>query len=94
MASFLIGHVTVKDDKRWQEYVAGVEESLIPFKSKTVFRGRLVSVLAGKHEHETVVILEFDEQATLDSWYSSEKYQSLIPIRDEAADVSITTFSG
>jgi uncharacterized protein (DUF1330 family) len=92
MASYLIGHITVKDDRLWQEYVAGVQESLIPFKSKIVFRGPLVSVLAGKHEHDLVVVIEFHDQATLDNWYTSEKYQSLIPTRDEAADLVITTY--
>jgi uncharacterized protein (DUF1330 family) len=92
MASYLIGHITVKDDKLWQEYVAGVQESLIPFKSKIVFREPLVSVLAGKHEHDLVVVIEFHDQATLDNWYTSEKYQSLIPTRDKAADLVITTY--
>jgi uncharacterized protein (DUF1330 family) len=92
MASYIIGHITVKDDRLWQEYVAGVQESLIPFKSKIVFRGPLVSVLAGKHEHDLAVVIEFHDQATLDNWYTSEKYQSLIPTRDEAADLVITTY--
>jgi uncharacterized protein (DUF1330 family) len=92
MASYLIGHITVKDDRLWQEYVAGVQESLIPFKSKIVFRGPLVSVLAGKHEHDLAVVIEFHDQATLDNWYTSEKYQSLIPTRDEATDLVITTY--
>lgn len=82
----------MKDDKLWQEYVAGVQESLIPFKSKIVLRGPLVSVLAGKHEHDLVVVIEFHDQATLDNWYTSEKYQSLIPTRDKAADLVITTY--
>ena len=92
MASYLIGHITVKVDKLWQEYVTGVQESLIHFRSKIVFRGPLVSVLAGEHEHNLAVIIEFYDQATLDNWYTSEKYQALIPTRDKAADVVITTY--
>jgi uncharacterized protein (DUF1330 family) len=92
MASYLVGHITVKDDGLWQKYVSGVRESLFPFNAKVVFRGRLVSVLAGKHEHDLVVVIEFSDQSTLDNWYSSEKYQKLISIRDKAADVVITTY--
>jgi len=92
MASYLIGHITIKDEELWQEYVAGVQESLEPFLSSIVFRGSLVSVLAGKHEHDRVVVIKFYDQSTMDDWYSSEKYQSLIPLRDEAADVTITTY--
>jgi uncharacterized protein (DUF1330 family) len=92
MAAYLVGHITVKDDTLWQKYVAGVQESLATFPSKIIFRGKLVSVLAGKHQHELVVVIEFPDQATLDNWYASEKYQALIPLRDQAADVVITTY--
>ena len=92
MAAYLVGHITVKDDELWQEYVSGVQESLLPFNSKVIFRGKLVSVLAGKHEHDLVVVIEFPDQSTLDNWYYSEKYQPLIPIRDKAANVVLMTF--
>lgn len=93
MASYLVGHITVKDDELWQEYVAGVQESLVPFDSKVIFRGKLVSVLAGEHEHDLVVVIEFADQAMLDNWFSSKKYQSLIPLRDRAADIVIITYT-
>lgn len=92
MASYLVGHITVKDDELWQKYVSGVQEPLLPFDSKVIFRGKLVSVLAGKHEHDLVVVIEFPDQSTLDNWYSSEKYQALIPLRDRAANVVIATY--
>jgi uncharacterized protein (DUF1330 family) len=92
MASYLVGHITVKDDELWQKYVSGVQESLLPFDSKVIFRGKLVSVLAGKHEYDLVVVIEFPDQSTLDNWYSSEKYQALIPLRDKAANVVIMAY--
>ena len=92
MAAYLIGHVTIKNDNLWQEYVAGVAESLLPYESKIVFRGKLISVLAGEHQHDQVVVIEFQDSATLENWYRSEKYQSIIPIRDRAANVSITSY--
>ena len=92
MASFLVGHITVKDDELWQKYVSGVRESLLPFDSKVIFRGKLASVLAGKHDHDLVVVIEFPDQSTLDNWYSSEKYQALIPLRDKAANVVIMAY--
>ena len=92
MASYLVGHITVKDVDLWQEYVSGVQESLSPFETKIIFRGKLVSVLAGNHEHDLVVVIEFTDQTTLENWFTSEKYQSLIPLRDRAADVVITSY--
>jgi uncharacterized protein (DUF1330 family) len=92
MAAYLVGHITVKDDELWQQYVAGVAESIAPFDSKIVFRGQLDKILAGQHEHNLVVVIEFPDQSILDQWFNSEKYQSLIPLRDKAADVVITTY--
>ena len=92
MSAYLVGHILVKNDELWQEYVAGVRESLSPFESKIIFRGQLVSVLAGKHEHDLVVVIEFPDYPTLNDWYNSEKYKSLIPLREEAANVVITAY--
>ena len=92
MASYLVGHITVKDDELWQKYVSGVQESLLPFDSQVIFRGKLASVLAGKHEHDLVVVIGFSDQSTLDNWFTSEKYQALIPLRDKAANVAIMAY--
>ena len=92
MAAYLVGHITVKDNGLWQKYVSGVQESLTPFDSKVIFRGQLVEILAGQHEHDLVVVIEFPDHSTLNNWYASEKYQSLIPLRDKAANVVITTY--
>ena len=92
MTAYLVGHISIKNDDLWQAYVTGVSESLMPFESKIVFRGRLVSVLAGEHEHDRGVVIGFPDYSILNDWDHSEKYQSLIPLREEAADVVITTY--
>ncbi|MGD9007835.1 MAG: DUF1330 domain-containing protein [Desulfobacteraceae bacterium] len=92
MPAYLVGHISVKNDGLWQKYVEGVGESLSPFECRIMFRGKLVSVLAGRHEHDNVVVIEFSDYTALNDWFHSEKYQSLIPIRDKAADVVITTY--
>ena len=92
MAAYLIGHIKVIDEESWNKYVAGVAESIAPFKAKIIFRGKLDRILAGEHKHDLVVVIEFQNASTIDTWYGSEKYQSLIPLRDKAADVVITTY--
>ena len=92
MAAYLVGHISVKDEELWQHYVTGVSESLSTFESEVIFRGKLVSVLAGSHVHTHVVVIEFSDHVTLDNWFQSDKYQSLMPLRDEAADIVITTY--
>jgi uncharacterized protein (DUF1330 family) len=92
MSAYLVGHILIKNDSLWQKYVTGVQESLSPYESKIIFRGQLVSVLAGEHDYDRVVVIEFPDYSTLNNWYHSEKYQSLIVLREEAANVVITTY--
>jgi uncharacterized protein (DUF1330 family) len=92
MAAYLIGQIKVKDHRLWQEYVSGVQESLAPFEASIVFRGELLEVLAGCQDKDLVVVIEFADQTELNRWFTSEKYQSLIPLRDEAADVIISAY--
>ena len=94
MAGYLIGQITVKDKHLWQEYVAGVAESLAPYQAKIVFRGQRLSVLAGEKNYDLAVVIEFADLESLDHWFHSEQYQSLIALRDKAADVVITTYIG
>jgi uncharacterized protein (DUF1330 family) len=92
MAAYLIGQIKVKDQNLWNEYVADVKESLTPFDAEIIFRGTLLEVLAGQQDKDLVVVIKFAEQAVLNAWFTSEKYQSLIPLRDESADVVISTY--
>ena len=92
MSAYLVGHISVKNNELWQQYVTGVQESLSSFESRILFRGQLVSVLAGEHEHDLVVVIEFPDLPILNDWYYSAKYQSLIALRDKAANVVITTY--
>ena len=92
MAAYLIGHITVKDPVPWQEYVDGVHDSLPPFGGEVVFRGKRASVLAGEHPHMLTVVIRFPDQTTLQTWFHSEAYQTLIPIRERAANVVIVSY--
>ncbi len=92
MAAYLIGHIRVKDEALWEEYVKGVAESLRPFETQVVFRGRRVLVLAGEHRCDRAVVIRFRDHGTLEKWFASASYQALIALRDRAADVVIATY--
>lgn len=93
MPAYLIGHISIKNMDKWQTYVAGVKQSLVPFEAEVVFRGTRASVLAGEHPHRHTVVIRFSDQAALQRWYHSDAYQALIPLRNEAADVVIISYN-
>ncbi|MBW2477242.1 MAG: DUF1330 domain-containing protein [Deltaproteobacteria bacterium] len=94
MAAYLIGQIKVKNPQLWQQYVDGVSESLAGLDAQIVFRGKRLEVLAGENPYDLVVVIKFANRMTLDQWFFSQQYQALIPLRDKAAKVTITTYDG
>ena len=92
MAAILVGQIAVKNESLWAQYVAGVSKSLIPYDASIVFRGDKTSVLAGENETDLIVIISFKSSEALNEWFQSDLYRSLIWVRDQAADVIITTY--
>ena len=46
--AWLIGHITVKDAAKWDEYRSKVPATMAPFGAELSFRGKLAQVLSGK----------------------------------------------
>jgi uncharacterized protein (DUF1330 family) len=90
--AYLVGQVTVKNPRQWAEYTSRVPATLSPWGAELVFRGKRVAVLAGEHAHGDVVVIRFPSVAAVDQWFSSAAYQSLIPLREQAAHVVLLSY--
>jgi uncharacterized protein (DUF1330 family) len=90
--AYIVGHVTVKDSEKWQEYRSKVPATLEPWGGELLFRGNLSLVLSGDHAHSSAVAIRFPDLQSLTDWYSSEKYQSLIPLRQKAAEMDLLAY--
>lgn len=96
MSAYLVGQANIKSETLWNEYVLGVKDSLIPYEERNeaslMFRGKRSEVVSGENTRNLVVVIEFKNHAVLQSWFRSVKYQSLIELREKAADVVITFY--
>ena len=92
--AYLIGHITIKDPEKWAVYLNKVPSTLESWDAELVVRGKLCSVLSGNHAHTDTVVIRFPDLQTLNSWHSSPEYQSLIPLRQEAAEIDLLTYEG
>ena len=90
--AYVIGHITVKDQEKWVEYRDMVPATVEPWGGVLVFRGKLSSVLSGDHKHTDTVVIRFPSLEALNNWHSSPRYQSLIALRQEAADVDLLSY--
>lgn len=90
--AYLIGHITVKDAEKWAEYRSKVPATLAPWGGELICRGSLFSVLSGNHKHTDAVVIRFPDLQSLTDWHSSQEYQALIPIRQEAAEMDLLSY--
>ncbi|HEX9194501.1 MAG TPA: DUF1330 domain-containing protein [Azonexus sp.] len=93
MNACVIGHITVRDQEKWAQYRAQVPATLVPWGAELLFRGRVDSVLAGNHPHTDTVVIRFPDRAAVTAWYRSPAYQALIPLREQAAELVLISFT-
>jgi len=92
MSVYVIGQITIKDAKKWEEYKAQVPQTLESFNASVVLRGKAVESLDGDDAYTDIVVLEFDSFPEAKKWYSSTAYQKLIALRKEAANVVLKMY--
>jgi uncharacterized protein (DUF1330 family) len=90
--AYVVGQFSVKDEKKWEEYRAQVSTTINAFGGVIVFRGEKVRDLAGGGLEEGVVVIKFPDLNALDNWYASAMYQALIPLRQEASAMALTSY--
>ena len=90
--AYVIGHITVKDQEKWAEYRSKVPATLEPWGAELILRGKLCSVLSGNHAHADTVVIRFPDLEALNNWHFSPEYQSLIPLRQKAAQMELLSF--
>lgn len=92
MAAYVIGHISIKDPRKWAEYRGRVPDSLAGWGAELVFRGVRSDLLAGRHAHTDTVVIRFPDRAAVRGWYASPAYQALIPLREAAAEVDLIAY--
>ena len=94
MKAFLVANVTVKDGEKFQRYAKAAGESMQRFGGQVLTKGKAVEKLAGtgSNEHQNVALICFPDLEKLEAWFYSEPYQTIIPLREEAADMIITSY--
>ena len=90
--AYVVGQLTVKDPGKWAQYRSQVPQTLAPWGAELVFRGTQAAVLAGENPHPEIVVIRFPDVASVDRWFSSPAYQSLIPLREQAADLVLLSY--
>lgn len=91
--AYVVGQILVKDSAKWDEYRSGVPRTLEPWDGELVFRGTKATVMVGDCTHPDIVVIRFPTMAAAQGWFSSAAYQALIPVRLQAADVTLISYA-
>jgi uncharacterized protein (DUF1330 family) len=90
--AYVVGQMTVKNPEKWVQYRGQVLATVQPFGGELVFRGQQVQSFSGVNPHPDIVVIRFPSLGDAQGWHGSDAYQALIPLRQEAADVVLTTY--
>ncbi|HER26993.1 MAG TPA: DUF1330 domain-containing protein [Rhodospirillales bacterium] len=93
MSAFFIVTTSIKDPEKFQEYAGKASQTFTSFGGKLVTKGKAESVLAGTSDHQNSAVVAFPDMDALTGWYNSADYQALIPLRTEAADMTLVAYS-
>lgn len=92
MTAFVISKMNVKDPAKLAEYGAAAGPIVVKFGGKVVLRGKFHSALAGEGSEHATGVLEFPDIEAVSNCFSSQDYQALVPLRDEACVMQLTAY--
>ncbi|MCR2747526.1 DUF1330 domain-containing protein [Limnobacter parvus] len=91
-AVFMVGQIKIIDPARWQQYRDQVADTLTPWGAKVIFRGKQTEVFALSNPYTDIVIIQFPNSKAASGWFHSPAYQAIIPLRESAAEVVLTSY--
>ena len=92
MPAFFIAQVKVKDGEKFQAYGAKAKAIFADFGAEVVARGNATGSIAGDLSHDVAAIIKFPDMEKLEAAFATDAYQAIIPLRDEAADLTIVKY--
>ena len=92
MSALMIARITVKDPEKFQDYLAKTQPIAAAYGAELQFRGKVDRALNGNKDHAIAIVVKFPSIEKINEWYDSDAYQPLKALRDEGADMQITSY--
>ncbi len=93
MPALMISQVRVTDQDKFQDYLSKTREVAGTFGAEMLFFGQVADTLNGAPpEHQIVAVARFPDIDALRSWYGSDAYRALIPLREAGSDQHMVSY--
>jgi uncharacterized protein (DUF1330 family) len=89
---FVFIEARIKDDRKFQEYLAGHLPAIQKYGGQIVARTRSPYIAMGERHSDVFVIQEWPDRRAFSDWYESEDYTRWIPVRDAGCELRIIVF--
>ena len=83
--AYLIGEIDVHDPEKYAKYTAQTPAAIAKYGGRFLVRGGTSDPREGDGPKGRVVVVEFPSMDAAKTFYESEDYQPLIPIRQSAS---------
>ncbi len=93
MSALMISRFSVKDQTKFEQYMAKTRPLAVAYGAEGVFAGVNSRVLNGKDANEQVVVVRFPDINRVNQWFDSEDYRALEPLREAAADMTMVAYA-
>ncbi|PHZ83889.1 DUF1330 domain-containing protein [Paremcibacter congregatus] len=93
MSAFMIATITVKKPEKFGQYLGAVQKLASLYNAEVLTKGKMIrNITGGDSTHAQTLIVQFPDIEAIDMLFNSVGYQSLIPLREEAADIIMTSY--
>ena len=93
MSALMIANINIKDQAKFEEYIAKTRNLAALYGAELVYRGKTGRVLAGgENDHGLVIIVKFPSLDKINEWFDSDDYQALVPLRQAGAEMKMTAY--
>ncbi len=93
MSALMIATITVKNPEKFQEYLTKTKEVAASYGAELLYRGKIDKTLTGEDtDHGLTIIVKFPSLDKLHEWHESDAYRPLKALRDEGADMQMTSY--
>ena len=94
MKSYFVAQIKIEDTQGFQEYVDGLNKIFDKYSGTYLAVDTDPEVLEGTWVYSRIVMIEFPDEKELKRWYDSEEYQTLVRLRNKAAQCDILVVKG
>jgi len=88
-AVYVLLDVTVKDRKKFMEYVEGHKPSMQQYGGKLLFRSNDMEPIEGSWRPKLFVVHEWPSEEAFKQWYHSAEYAPWKELRKDAMDINM-----